>query len=136
MSKDASLHGCEPAGRTGQDGLVNVSPERFAELVEAAFAAIPAELTALLDNVALFIEDDPPEDDPDLLGYYDGVALTERDTTYGGVLPDRIVVIRSTTLDVCDTEEDVIEEVGITVAHEIAHHFGLDDERLHALGYA
>ena len=136
MSQDASPDRGEPAGRTGQDGLVDVSPERFAELVEAAFAEIPAELTALLDNVALFIEDDPPEDDPDLLGYYDGVALTERDTTYGGVLPDRIVVIRSTTLDVCETEEDVIEEVGITVAHEIAHHFGLDDERLHALGYA
>ena len=136
MSKDASRRGDPVAGGTGQDGRVDVSPERFAELVEAAFAAIPAELTALLDNVALFIEDDPPDDDPDLLGYYDGVALTERDTTYGGVLPDRIVVIRSTTLDMCDTEEDVVHEVGITVAHEIAHHFGLDDERLHALGYA
>jgi len=115
---------------------VDVSPERFAELVEAAYAAIPAELTALLENVALFIEDEPPADDPDLLGYYDGVALTERDTTYGGVLPDRIVIIRLTTLEVCDSEEDVVREVGITVAHEIAHHFGLDDERLHALGYA
>jgi predicted Zn-dependent protease with MMP-like domain len=115
---------------------VDVSPERFAELVEAAYAAIPAELTALLDNVALFIEDEPPADDPDLLGYYDGVALTERDTTYGGVLPDRIVIIRSTTLEMCDSEEDVIRQLGITVAHEIAHHFGLDDERLHALGYA
>ena len=115
---------------------MNVSPERFAELVEAAFAAIPAELTNLLDNVALFIEDEAPADDPDLLGYYDGVALTERDTTYGGVLPDRIVVVRSTTVDMCETEEDVVREVSITVAHEIAHHFGLDDERLHALGYA
>jgi predicted Zn-dependent protease with MMP-like domain len=115
---------------------VDVSPERFAELVEAAYAAIPAELTALLDNVALFIEDDPPAGDPDLLGYYDGVALTERDATYGGVLPDRIVIIRSTTLEMCKDEEDVVREVGITVAHEIAHHFGLDDERLHALGYA
>jgi predicted Zn-dependent protease with MMP-like domain len=115
---------------------VDVSPERFAELVEAAFAAIPAELTSLLDNVALFIEDEPPSDDPELLGYYDGVALTERDTTYGGVLPDRIVIIRSTTLEMCENEEDVVREVGITVAHEIAHHFGLDDERLHALGYA
>jgi predicted Zn-dependent protease with MMP-like domain len=115
---------------------VDVSPERFAELVEAAFAAIPAELTALLDNVALFIEDDPTDDDPDLLGYYDGVALTERDTTYGGVLPDRVVIVRSTTLELCDTEEDVVREVGVTVAHEIAHHFGLDDDRLHALGYA
>ena len=115
---------------------MDVSPERFAELVEAAFAAIPEELTALLDNVALFIEDEPPPDDPDLLGYYDGIALTERDTTYGGVLPDRVVIIRSTTLDVCETEEDVVREVGITVAHEIAHHFGVDDDRLHALGYA
>ncbi len=136
MSKDASRRGDQVAGGTGQDGRVDVSPERFAELVEAAFAAIPSELTALLDNVALFIEDDPPADDPELLGYYDGVALTERDTTYGGVLPDRIVVIRSTTLDVCETEDEVIEEIGITVAHEIAHHFGLDEERLHALGYA
>jgi len=115
---------------------VDVSPERFAELVEAAFAAIPAELTALLDNVVLFIEDEPPSEDPDLLGYYDGVALTERDTTYGGVLPDRIVIVRSTTLEMCESEEEVVREVGITVAHEIAHHFGLDDERLHALGYA
>ena len=115
---------------------MDVSPERFADLVEAAYAAIPAELTALIDNVALFIEDDPPADDPDLLGYYDGIALTDRDTTYGGVLPDRIVIVRSTTLAMCENEEDVIREVGITVAHEIAHHFGLDDERLHALGYA
>lgn len=115
---------------------MDISEARFAELVEAAFAAIPGELTGLLDNVALFIEDDPPADDPDLLGYYDGVALTERDTTYGGVLPDRIVVIRSTTLELCENENDVVREVGITVAHEIAHHFGLDDERLHALGYA
>ena len=115
---------------------MDVSPERFADLVEAAYAAIPAELTALIDNVAIFIEDDPPADDPDLLGYYDGIALTDRDTTYGGVLPDRIVIVRSTTLAMCESEEDVIREVGITVAHEIAHHFGLDDERLHALGYA
>ncbi len=115
---------------------MDISPERFADLVEEAFAAIPAELTALLDNVALFIEDDPPADDPDLLGYYDGVALTERDTTYGGVLPDRIVIIRSSTLEMCETEEEVLREVGITVAHEIAHHFGVDDDRLHALGYA
>lgn len=115
---------------------MDVSPERFAELVEAAFAAIPEELTAQLDNVALFIEDDPPADDPELLGVYDGVALTDRDTTYGGVLPDRIVIYRSSTLDICDSEEDVVREIGITVAHEIAHHFGIDDDRLHALGYA
>ena len=116
--------------------MVEVSDDRFAELVEDAFKAVPPELSALLDNVALFIEDDPPDDDPDLLGYYDGVALTERDTSYGGHLPDRIVVFRNPTLAICDTEDDVIDEVRITVVHEIAHHFGIDDARLHELGYA
>ena len=116
--------------------MVEVSDDRFAELVEDAFKAVPPELSALLDNVALFVEDDPPADDPGLLGYYDGVALTERDTSYGGQLPDRIVVFRNPTLAICDTEDDVIEEVRITVVHEIAHHFGIDDARLHELGYA
>jgi predicted Zn-dependent protease with MMP-like domain len=116
--------------------MVELSDDRFAELVEAAFRSVPPELAALLDNVALFIEDDPPPDDPDLLGVYDGVALTERDSMYGGVLPDRIVVFRNPTLEICDTEEDVVREVGITVVHEIAHHFGIDDDRLHELGYA
>jgi len=115
---------------------VQLSPDRFAELVEDAFEQIPDELTAMLDNIVLFIEDDPPADDPGLLGWYDGIALTERDSSYGGELPDRIVVVRTSTLAICDTEDDVVREVGITVAHEIAHHFGIDDERLHALGYA
>lgn len=116
--------------------MVEVSDDRFAELVEDAFRAVPAELAALLDNVALFIEDDAPDDDPGLLGYYDGIALTERDSSYGGAMPDRIVVFRNPTLAICDTEADVVHEVGITVVHEIAHHFGIDDARLHELGYA
>ncbi|EFQ83266.1 hypothetical protein HMPREF0063_11539 [Aeromicrobium marinum DSM 15272] len=116
--------------------MIDVDEDRFAELVEAAFAAIPAELAALLDNVVLFIEDDAPDDEPDLLGLYDGVALTERDASYGGVLPDRILVFRRPTLAICETEAEVVEEVGITVVHEIAHHFGIDDDRLHELGYA
>ncbi|MEH3032636.1 MAG: metallopeptidase family protein [Aeromicrobium erythreum] len=116
--------------------MVEVSEERFAELVEQAFREVPAELTAMLDNVVLFVEDDAPPEDPDLLGLYDGVALTERDTAYGGVLPDRIMVFRRPTLAICETEEDVVEEVRITVVHEIAHHFGIDDDRLHELGYA
>lgn len=116
--------------------MVEISEDRFAELVEQAFAAVPDQLAALLDNVVLFIEDDPPADDPDLLGVYDGIPLTERDSTYGGALPDRIVVFRNPTLDICETEADVVEEVNITVVHEIAHHFGIDDDRLHQLGYA
>ncbi len=116
--------------------MVEVSEERFTELAEQALAAVPDELAGLLDNVALFVEDDPPADDPDLLGVYDGIPLTERDSGYGGALPDRIVVFRNPTLAICETEADVVEEVNITVVHEIAHHFGIDDARLHDLGYA
>ena len=64
--------------------MIEVSEDRFAELVQAAFDDVPAELAALLDNVVLFIEDDAPADEPDLLGLYDGIPLTERDSTYGG----------------------------------------------------
>ncbi|MDO9377233.1 MAG: metallopeptidase family protein [Nocardioidaceae bacterium] len=116
--------------------MVDVDEERFHQLVEAAFDALPDALVGLLDNVALFVEDEAPAHDPDLLGLYDGVPLTERDTSYAGALPDRIMVYRRNILAMCETEEEVVEEVGITVAHEIAHHFGIDDERLHELGYA
>jgi len=112
-----------------------MSEERFDELVAEAFAAVPEELTALLDNVVLFVEDEAPEDEPDLLGLYEGVPQTERGSTYAGNLPDRILIFRNPTLRICETEDDVVEEVEITVAHEIAHHFGIDDARLHELGY-
>jgi predicted Zn-dependent protease with MMP-like domain len=82
------------------------------------------------------VEDWPPPDQPGLLGYYDGIPLTERDNEYGGVLPDRIVIFRRPTLEICDTEEDVVEEVRVTVVHEIAHFFGIDDDQLHRMGYA
>ncbi len=116
--------------------MIEVDEDRFVELAEAALASVPPQLAGLLDNVVLFVEDDAPADDPDLLGLYDGVALTDRDTAYGGVLPDRIMIFRRPTLAICDTEQDVVEEVRITVVHEIAHHFGIDDDRLHELGYA
>ena len=89
-----------------------------------------------MTNVVLFIENDAPAHDPHLLGLYDGIPLTERDSAYAGVIPDRIFVYRNPTLAICETEAQVIEEVRITVVHEIAHHFGIDDDRLHELGYA
>ncbi len=116
--------------------MIEVDEDRFVELAEAALASLPPQLAGLLDNVVLFVEDDAPPEEPDLLGLYDGVALTERDTTYGGVLPDRIMIFRRPTLAICETEQDVVDEVHITVVHEIAHHFGIDDDRLHDLGYA
>jgi len=113
-----------------------MSRERFEELVTAALDAVPAELSALIDNCVVLVEDDPPADDPDLLGVYDGTPLTERDGWYSMVTPDTITVFRRPTLEMCDSEEEVVREVGITVVHEIAHHFGIDDDRLHELGYA
>lgn len=114
---------------------VHVSPEEFEEYVNDALDAIPDELFGLLENCVVIIEDDPPPDDPDLLGLYDGVPLTERDSSYSGVLPDRIFIYRNPTLRLCDTVADVVDEVHVTVVHEIAHFFGIDDDRLHALGY-
>ena len=109
--------------------------ERFDELVAQALDEIPPELAAVMDNVVVLVEDEPPEDDPDLLGLYDGTPLTERDWAYGGALPDRITIFRGPTLRMCQTEDEVVDEVNITVVHEIAHHFGIDDDRLHDLGY-
>ncbi len=114
-----------------------MEPERFDLLVDQALDGIPDELARLVRNVVVLVEDEPPEDEPDdLLGLYDGVALTERDSTLAVQLPDRIFIFRGPLLDFCDTEAQLIEEVRITVVHEIAHHFGIDDRRLHELGYA
>ena len=109
-------------------------PQQFEELVADALDSIPPELTRLMKNVVVLVEDEPPEGE-DLLGLYEGYALTERGWEYGGALPDRIMIYREAICDICETEEDVVEEVLITVVHEIAHHFGIDDERLHQLGW-
>jgi predicted Zn-dependent protease with MMP-like domain len=116
--------------------MLSIPMDEFEDLVAEALDGIPPELAALMRNVAVFVEDQPPEDDPDLLGWYEGVPLTERGDWYSGVLPDRIVIFRLPILRVCESREEVVEEVRITVVHEIAHHFGIDDERLHELGYA
>ena len=113
--------------------VVDVSRERFEELVGEALDGIPPEFTKAMRNVAVFVEDFP--DDPHLLGLYVGVPLTERTTGYAGVLPDRIMIYRSTICRMCSSEAEVVDEVRKTVVHEVAHHFGIDDERLHELGY-
>jgi len=113
-----------------------MSRVRFEELVSDALDTVPPELTQLIDNCVVLVADDPPPDDPALLGIYEGTPLTERDSNYTMVEPDRITIFRNPTLDMCDSEEQVVAEVAITVVHEIAHHFGIDDERLHELGYA
>ena len=101
-----------------------------------ALESIPDEIAALVRNVVVMVEDDAPEDDPDLLGLYDGIALTERWGEPMMELPDRILVFRRPLLAFCDDLDQLAEEVRITVVHEVAHHFGIDDDRLHELGYA
>ena len=113
---------------------VEMSDQRFEELVGEALDLVPAELTAAMSNVVVLVADHHPEDHG-LLGLYEGVALTMRDTNYAGLLPDRITIFREPILAMCHTEEQVMDEVAITVVHEIAHHFGIDDERLHELGW-
>jgi predicted Zn-dependent protease with MMP-like domain len=111
-----------------------MEPQRFDELVSDALDLIPPQLAAVMNNVVVLVADRNAEE-PDLLGLYEGVALTERDSHYGGSLPDTITIYRDALLDVCDDDDQVVEEVKITVVHEIAHHFGIDDERLHELGW-
>ncbi|MDA8371122.1 MAG: metallopeptidase family protein [Nocardiopsaceae bacterium] len=113
--------------------MVELSRTRFEELVGDALDTIPSELTALLDNVVITVAEDPPE--PGLLGLYEGIPLTERGDTYFGVLPDQIFIYWREICEICTTPEEVVEEVRITVVHEIAHHFGIDDARLHELGW-
>src|SRR4051812_26469152 len=112
-----------------------MSREEFEDLVGEALDTIPPRLTEVMRNIVIMVEDDPPPRAGVLLGLYEGVPLTERGDTYAGVLPDRITIFRNPLLSMCETRDDLVREVRVTVVHEIAHHFGIDDERLHELGW-
>jgi predicted Zn-dependent protease with MMP-like domain len=114
---------------------IDLDASAFDAMVERALDGLPDDLARLVDNVVVLVEDEAPPGDPDLLGLYDGVALTEREANYTLELPDRIFVYRNNLLDMCETEDEVADEVRITVVHEIAHHFGIDHDVLHELGY-
>ena len=108
------------------------SARRFEALVRDAIDALPERFRARLDNVEIVIEDAP--DRESLLGLYHGVPLTERGAGYTGVLPDKITIYRGPLERRARTMEELAEHVRVTVWHEIAHHFGIDDERLRELG--
>ncbi|MDR1791627.1 MAG: metallopeptidase family protein [Propionibacteriaceae bacterium] len=116
--------------------MFSMAEADFDAAVTDALALIPGEFAALLENTVILVEDDAPPDDPGLLGLYDGVALTEQ---YGGLEfgqpPNTIHIFRKPILRICATREDVLDEIYITVVHEIAHHFGIDDAHLHELGW-
>lgn len=113
--------------------MIEVSPARFEEMVEAALDSLPERLGRLMSNVAVMVQDEPGP--PGLLGLYVGIPLTSRTTGYAGVLPDRITIYRLAICAVCATEDEVIDQVRRTVVHEVGHHFGITDTRLTELGW-
>lgn len=116
--------------------MVEMSQEDFENAVSEALDLIPQDLMDEVENCVILVEEEPPEDlPPDTLGLYDGTPLTERDTWWGGSLPDRIFIYRGPLSRMCESTEELVEEITVTVIHEIAHHFGIDDDRLHELGW-
>jgi predicted Zn-dependent protease with MMP-like domain len=112
-----------------------ISAKRFEELVVAALDGLPAWIQERLDNVEVLVEAEPPEGHPGLLGLYEGIPLTARGMGYSGVLPDRITLFRSTLVGASRDEEELRALVAETVVHEVAHFFGISDERLAELGW-
>ena len=113
--------------------MIDVDEDTFGQLVMAALDGIPDQLRREMRNVAIAVEDIGAS--PNLLGLYHGVPLTKRGN-YFGALPDQITIYRLPILRRCNTIDDVVKQVRVTVVHEIAHHFGIDDKRLHELGWA
>lgn len=113
--------------------MVDVPIERFEELVAEALDGIPDELARRMENVTVRVRDDPPS--PHLLGLYEGIPLTNRENYGGMVMPDRITVYRRSICSMCRNEDEVRHQVLVTVLHEVGHHFGISDARLHELGW-
>lgn len=115
--------------------MIDVSTERFEELVAESLESIPDELARLMDNVGVFVDDRSPPGR--LFGLYQGTPLTHRENYgVGMAMPDRITIYKQTICAVCRTEDDVRRQVRVTVLHEVAHHFGIDDHRLDELGWS
>jgi predicted Zn-dependent protease with MMP-like domain len=110
-----------------------VSPAEFEQLVTEALDGLPPEIARNFRNVAVVVHDENP-DDPDLLGLYEGVPLTER-SQYSGALPDRISLYRIPLCLMADDLDHLIEEIAITVVHEFGHHMGMEEHDLHDLGW-
>lgn len=113
--------------------MISVDRDRFEDMVVTALDSLPEELGQLMRNVAVTVEHEAGR--PGLLGLYQGIPLTSRGSWYAGVLPDRITIYRRAICAICNTEDEVVEQVRRTVIHEVAHHFGIGDERLAELGW-
>ena len=123
--------------------IIEVSRETFRRMAEAAWLLVPEELRARVENLQILIEDAPSEsdyvlngvpDDEDLFGLFEGAALTDSQLDSGLALPNTIRIFQAPHEEVCDTLEELEAEVIRTVHHEVAHHFGIDDDRLEEIG--
>ena len=132
LSERDSLPGVCAQLATDNRAVIDIDPERFEEMVREALDELPDELGTLMRNVAVLVEHD--QGPPGLLGLYEGVPLTRR-SQYSGVLPDRITIYRQAICADAWSEWDVEKQVRKTVIHEVAHHFGIGDERLRELGW-
>ena len=112
-----------------------ISEEEFEKLVVDELDALPDDMIDGLDNVVFVTEDRPEDGSLDLLGLYDGIAITERGQYGFGELPDRIILYREPLLDIAEDLDDLKDQIHITLVHEIAHFYGIDDEQLHELGW-
>ncbi|CAM5295842.1 metallopeptidase family protein [Leifsonia shinshuensis] len=115
---------------------LHLDAEAFESLVTDELDELPDEMVDGLDNVVFVVEDRPEDGSLDLLGLYDGVALTERGAYGFGEMPDRIILYREPLLAICANEDELRDEIHVTLVHEIAHYYGIDDDRLHELGWA
>ncbi len=115
---------------------LDLDADAFEALVVEELDLLPDEMVDGLDNLVFVVEDRPEDGSLDLLGLYEGVALTERGAYGFGELPDRIVLYREPLLAICDDLDGLREEIHVTLVHEIAHFYGIDDDELHRLGWA
>jgi predicted Zn-dependent protease with MMP-like domain len=114
---------------------VDLEADAFEALAVEALDEIPEPFSSMLSNVQVVIEEEPP-DGADILGLYEGIPQTERDANYTFVMPDKITLFRGPLLRMCSDEDDLYDEIAVTIVHEVAHHFGISDERLEELGWA
>ena len=116
--------------------MIELDADAFEELVSDELDELPDDMIDGLDNVVFVVEDRPEDGTLDLLGLYDGVALTKRGQYGSGEMPDRIILYREPLLAICDDLDELRDQIHVTLVHEIAHFYGIDDEKLHELGWA
>lgn len=124
--------------------MIHLPMDRFHKIVESALKSVPEEFAPFIDQIPVIVEDEPPPDihkkigmDPrdELFGYYEGTPIGDKSVFSPMSMPDTIYVFRGPHLRACDTIQCVEHEIRVTVLHEIAHHFGIPEQRLHELGY-